>query len=220
MILTTEDAARDWFGSALGCDAAMLGKLDRLVGLLRTENTNQNLVSAASLEHVWVRHLADSAQLLLVPRETPDGPWLDLGSGAGFPGLVVALLRPDIEVFLVESRAKRIAWLQSAIDHLAIANVGVAGCRLEALETIPAATISARAFAPLSQLIALSARFSTPQTQWLLPKGRNGRQELLEMPKTIQSLFHVEQSLTDAESVILVGRGVPPMTKLPAERRK
>ena len=220
MTLANEAEARDWFGTALGCEAATLGKLDQLVELLRAENAKQNLVSAASLDHVWGRHLADSAQLLLVPRETPDGPWLDLGSGAGFPGLVVALLRPDIEVILVESRAKRIAWLESAIDDLGITNAVVAGRRLELLETIPAATISARAFAPLPQLIALSARFSTPQTQWLLPKGRNGRQELLEMPKTIQSLFHVEQSLTDAESVILVGRGVPPMTKLPAERRK
>ena len=220
MILTTEEAAREWFGSAVGCEAATLAKLDLLLELLRVENANQNLVSAASLDHVWVRHLADSAQLLLVPRETLRGPWLDLGSGAGFPGLVVALLRPDIEVILVESRAKRIAWLESAIDDLGITNAVVAGRRLELLETIPAATISARAFAPLPQLIALSARFSTPQTQWLLPKGRNGLQELLEMPKTIQSLFHVEQSLTDAESVILVGRGVPPMTNLPAERRK
>ena len=217
MTLTTEGEARDWFRSAVGCDEAVLGKLDHLVELLRVENANQNLVSAASLDHVWVRHLADSAQLLLVPRETPLGPWLDLGSGAGFPGLVIALLRPDVEAILVESRAKRIAWLERALDHLGIANAYVAGCRLEALETIPAATISARAFAPLPQLIALSARFSTPQTQWLLPKGRNGRQELLEMPKTIQTMFHVEQSLTDAESVILVGRGVP---QVRMERRR
>ena len=208
MILSTEDEARDWFGSALGCDEPLLGKLDRLVELLRAENVNQNLVSAASLDQVWTRHLADSAQLLFVSRETPSGPWLDLGSGAGFPGLVVALLRPDIEVILVESRAKRIAWLESAIDDLGITNAVVAGSRLELLETTSVATISARAFAPLPQLIALSARFSTPQTQWLLPKGRNGRQELLEMPKTIRSMFHVEQSLTDADSVILVGRGV------------
>ena len=208
MILTTENEARDWFGTALGCDAAQLGKLDQLVELLRVENANQNLVSAASLDHVWVRHLADSAQLLLASRETPEGPWLDLGSGAGFPGLIVALLRPDIEVTLVESRTKRIAWLEGAIDHLSLANAAIAGGRLEALETISVATISARAFAPLPKLIALSERFSTPQTQWLLPKGRNGRQELLQMPKTIQSMFHVEQSLTDADSVVLIGRGV------------
>lgn len=208
MILGSEAQARDWFGGALGCDAATLERLERLVALLRAENTRQNLVSAASLETVWTRHLADSAQLLLVSRETPRGPWLDLGSGAGFPGLVVALCRPSIEVILVESRARRIAWLEHAVVELGLANASVAGMKLEALPTLAAETISARAFAPLPQLIALSARFSTPDTQWLLPKGRNGRQELLEMSKSIQSLFHVEQSLTDADSVILVGRGV------------
>ena len=211
MILSSETEARAWFASVLGCDEAALGRLDHLVELLRAENANQNLVSAASLEQVWVRHLADSAQLLLVSRETLGGTWLDLGSGAGFPGLVVALLRPDLEVILVESRAKRIAWLDHAIDALGIANASVAGSRLQTLETIPAATISARAFAPLPQLIAISTRFSTPQTRWLLPKGRNGRQELLEMPKSIQTMFHVEHSLTDPDSVILFGRGVPQM---------
>lgn len=209
MTFSSEADARDWFASSLGCDWATLEKLDRFVNLLSAENEVQNLVSSASLAHVWVRHLADSAQLLHVSRETPRGPWLDLGSGAGFPGLVVALCRPGLDVILVESRARRIGWLASAIEVLGIDNAHVAGGRLESLTTIPVATISARAFAPLPQLIALSARFSTPQTQWLLPKGKNGRQELLQMPKPLQSMFHVEQSLTDPESVILVGRGVP-----------
>ena len=217
MTLHSETAARDWFGAALGCDRASIARLDRLVEMLGAENGRQNLVSASSLEHAWVRHLADSAQLLCVPRETPRGPWLDLGSGAGFPGLVIALCRPDIEVILVENRAKRIAWLETAIDALEISNAHVAGASLQSLETMPAGTISARAFAPLPQLIALSARFSTSQTQWLLPKGKNGRQELLEMPKSIQSLFHVERSITDADSVILVGRGVP---QVRVERRR
>lgn len=219
MSLASEAEARDWFAGAFGCDAATLGKLERLIDLLRIENTRQNLVSAGSLETVWMRHLADSAQLLLVSRETPRGPWLDLGSGAGFPGLVVALCRPAIEVVLVESRARRIAWLQIAADELGLGNVRVAGTKLETLPTLPAGTISARAFAPLPQLIALSARFSTPDTQWLLPKGRNGGQELLQMPKPIQSLFHVEHSLTDPDSVILVGRGVPPQPKARSDRR-
>lgn len=209
MILRSEAEARDWFETKLGCDAATLRKLDKLVERLGKENTRQNLVSAASLENAWIRHLADSAQLLCVPRETPCGPWLDLGSGAGFPGLVVALCRPDIEVTLVENRTKRVLWLEGAIDDLEIPNAHVAGSNLQALATTPMATISARAFAPLLRLIELSTRFSTPQTQWLLPKGQNGRQELLAMPETIQSLFHVEQSLTDPASVILVGRGVP-----------
>ena len=100
MTLANEAEARDWFGTALGCDAETFAKLDVLVELLRAENALQNLVSAASLDHVWVRHLADSAQLLLLgPRETPCGPWLDLGSGAGFPGLVVALCNPISKSF-------------------------------------------------------------------------------------------------------------------------
>ena len=217
MTLGSEAEARQWFVAALGCDEPKMRKLDSLVEQLCEENSRQNLVSAASLEHAWTRHLADSAQLLCVPRETPHGPWLDLGSGAGFPGLVVALCRPDIAVTLVENRTKRVAWLESVIDRLDIPNAHVAGASLQSLETVAAATISARAFAPLPQLIALSARFSTPQTQWLLPKGRNGRQELLEMSKSIQSMFHVEQSLTDADSVILVGRGVP---QIRVERRR
>ena len=133
-----------------------------------------------------------------------------------FPG-VVALCRPAVAVVLVESRTKRITWLENAIDRLGLANAHVVGARLETMETIPAAVISARACAPVPQLIAVSARFSTPHTQWLLPKGRNGRQELLEMPKSIQTMFHVEQSLTDDDSVILVGRGVPSVR---TERRR
>ncbi|MDP3675174.1 MAG: 16S rRNA (guanine(527)-N(7))-methyltransferase RsmG [Novosphingobium sp.] len=207
-MLDSESQARDWFKEALGCDTTTLKKFDQLVALLRAENARQNLVSAASMEHVWVRHLADSAQLL-VSRETPVGPWLDLGSGAGFPGLIIALCRPALEVILVENRARRIAWLEQAAVELGLANVTVAGKKLEALPALGAGTISARAFAPLPQLIALSARFSTPETLWLLPKGRNGRQELLQMPKPIQAMFHVEQSLTDVDSVILVGRGIP-----------
>ena len=218
MTLSSEAEARNWFATALGCNETTIGKLDQLVELLREENARQNLVSAASLESVWLRHLADSAQLLVVPRETPPrGPWLDLGSGAGFPGLVVALCRPEIEVTLVENRAKRIAWLQTAIAELDVRNARVVGAALHSIGTIPALTISARAFAPLPQLIAHSARFSTPDTQWLLPKGRNGRQELLEMSKQIQSMFHVEQSLTDVDSVILFGRGVP---QVRTERRR
>ena len=180
MILDNETAVRSWLSETLGCGELTVRKFERLIELLRAENLCQNLVSSRSLDHAWVRHLADSAQLLCVPRETSHGPWLDLGSGAGFPGLVVALCRPDIEVTLVENRTKRVSWLESIIDDLKVPNARVAGSSLESLETAPMATISARAFAPLSRLIELSARFSTPQTQWLLPKvrmgGKNSRQ--------------------------------------------
>jgi 16S rRNA (guanine527-N7)-methyltransferase len=208
--LSSEAEARSWFAAREDVDAASLSRLEKLEAMLREENDRQNLVSAASLNSLWLRHFVDSAQLLdHVPRGNGHGVWLDLGTGAGFPGLVIAVCRPGWPIELIESRAKRIAWLEHVVAELGLRTVKVVGVRLERHLTHPAGVISARAFAPLARLIALSARFSTPQTLWLLPKGRRGRQELVEMPKQIQTMFHVEQSITDPSSVILVGKGVP-----------
>jgi 16S rRNA (guanine527-N7)-methyltransferase len=87
------------------------------------------------------------------------------------------------------------------------ARVTVIEARLEAVPTRAAAVISARAFAPLPQLLTLARRLSTEKTLWTLPKGRNAAKELALLPRAWQTAFHVEQSLTDAESAILVGRG-------------
>ena len=204
-MIESEVAARD-FTRALADDAAM-DRLDRFVALLSVENDRQNLVSRASLAEVWRRHIADSAQILrYVPRETP--PWLDLGTGAGFPGLVVAVLRPGWDVRLVESRKRRIEWLQHAIDQLDLRRCRVLGDRLEDVETFPAGVISARAFAPMVKLLQLSQRFSTAETLWLLPKGRSAAHELRQLAPQVRRMFHVEQSLTDADSGIIVGSGV------------
>lgn len=204
-MIADEAAARAWLRSLPECDEEALGRLECLVALLAEENGRQNLVSAASLEEIWRRHIADSAQLLThVPRET-SSPWLDLGTGAGFPGLVVAALRPECEVVMVESRAKRVDWLQRACDSLGLEQARVIGSRLELVQTFPVRVISARAFAPLYKLLALSARFSTSDTLWLLPKGRSARDELALLSGW-KHLFHVEQSLTDAEAGVIVGR--------------
>ena len=208
MILDGEAAVRAWLARDLGCDVEAIDRLEALVAMLRAENARQNLVSAASLEAVWLRHIADSAQLLAVSRETA-GPWLDLGTGAGFPGLVVAICRPEFEVRMVESRPRRTDWLNRAVEKLGLGRARIEAVRLERLPTFAADTLSARAFAPLDRLVALAARFSTRETRWLLPKGRNGRKELSEMPQSIRDMFHVERSLTDSDSVILVGEGRP-----------
>ncbi len=194
---------------AARCDSEAMERLKALVASLGEENLRQNLVSAASLDHVWQRHIADSAQLLdHVPRETPGGSlWMDLGSGAGFPGLVIAAMRPDFEVVLVESRRKRIDWLGSMAASLGLGRCSVAGTRLEVLESRKARVISARAFAPLDKLLRLSARFSTDDTIWLLPKGRSAALELQGVEERWQILFHVEQSATDEAAAVLVGRG-------------
>lgn len=189
-------------------DRAGIARLERLVELLADENDRQNLVSSASLDAVWQRHFADSLQLLdHVSRGI--SPWLDLGSGAGFPGLVLAIAQPEVETVLVESRKRRVEWLIRAAADLGLGNCRVIGSRLESVDSFPAAAITARAFAPLGKLLLLSARFSTRTTAWLLPKGRSAGQELAEQSISVRTMFHVEPSRTDPEGGILVGQGTP-----------
>jgi 16S rRNA (guanine527-N7)-methyltransferase len=203
-VISTEDEARDWLRALPEYDQAAEERLEILVRMLAEENTRQNLVSAASLDQVWLRHIVDSAQLLPhVPRGT-SSPWIDLGTGAGFPGLVIAALRPECEVLMVESRARRIEWLDRARLAMGLDKARVLGQRLELVETREARVISARAFAPLEKLLTLSSRFSTSDTVWLLPKGRSAQQELDDLRKW-RHVFHVEQSLTDPQAGIIVG---------------
>lgn len=209
MTLHNEADARRWLQGFPEWDSLAAERLEHLVALLRAENARQNLVSAASLDAVWLRHIADSAQLLgHVSRETCS-PWLDLGTGAGFPGLVIAALRPDCEVIMVESRARRIEWLERARRELGLDRARIEGARLELVHSRPVCVISARAFAPLDRLLDLSARFSTADTVWLLPKGRSAPQELRELTRW-RHMFHVEQSLTDPEAGIIAGSLIGP----------
>jgi len=189
-------------------DREALERLGLLVDLLMDENSRQNLISKPSQSQVWQRHIADSAQLLkFVPRETcdsGDGVWLDLGTGAGFPGLVVSAICPQMPVILVESRRRRVEWLERAKAEMGLSKCEIDGRRLEVVEPFPARFISARAFARLPQLLKLSAPFSTAATTYLLPKGRSAAQELQQQPSKSRKLFHVEQSLTDPEAGIIV----------------
>lgn len=205
MIASEQDARA--FIEGLGSGQAV-SKLEWLASELAAENERQNLVAPRSLENVWQRHFADSAQLTRhVPRETKT--WLDMGSGAGFPGIILATLWPTCELVLVESRRKRIEWLQHVRSELGLTNVRIEGKRLELVAPFAADTITARAFAPLPKLLELSTRFSAAETTWVLPKGRSASQELTDTSETWNLAFHVEQSLTDPASAILVGQGKP-----------
>ncbi len=181
-------------------------RLEAFIEFLRREAQSQNLISASTLDHIWSRHIVDSAQLLkfasvdVIPRN-----WIDLGAGAGFPGLIVAILS-NFHVTLVESRARRIEYLQRAAALLDLEHqVTIAGMPLERFETAPFSVISARAFAPLPRLFEIAERFSTDKTLWLLPKGRNAAKEWDEVEPFWDGDFRIEDSVTDAESGILVG---------------
>lgn len=203
-----EDEARQ----RLDVPRETIGRLEVFAELLRKENERQNLVSKASLDRLWERHILDSAQLIRFA--PPDaGLWLDLGTGAGFPGLLVPLFHPA-KVILVESRRLRADFLRTAASVLGIAErVEVVCSRLETVAASPCDVISARAFAPLPKLLALAERFSTPATVWILPKGRNAKSELDAARSSWQGDFRLEPSLTDAESQIIVATGVRRKTR-------
>ncbi len=203
MMLTSEEDARAFTASL--CDVEAMVRLERLAGLLVEENERQNLIAKGSIPAMWQRHIADSAQLLgHVSRET-SGPWLDLGTGAGFPGLVIAAMRPDWPVHLVESRKRRIEWLDAARQELGLGNCVVEGDRLENVPAFSAGIISARAFAPMPRLLELAERFATADTIWLLPKGRTAAQDLHSLGPKRRKAFRVERSLTDPEAGIIIG---------------
>ena len=180
-------------------------RLERYAELLRTENKRQNLVSRGTVDLLWDRHILDSAQLV---RFAPEGAsWADIGSGAGLPGIVIAAL-VDGPVTLIEPRRLRAEFLARTVDALGLAaRVTVAAAKVERV-TGHFDVITARAVASLSRLLEISHHLSTQKTLWLLPKGRSAQSELAEAQRSWQGVFHVEQSVTDADSQIVVGTGV------------
>ncbi|MDP9162840.1 MAG: 16S rRNA (guanine(527)-N(7))-methyltransferase RsmG [Pseudomonadota bacterium] len=180
------------------------GRLTTYAGLLAEASAHQNLISSSTVGDLWERHIVDSAQLL--SRAKPGGTWVDIGSGAGLPGLVIAILSPD-PMTLVEPRRLRVEFLQSVIDRLALGNVTLVQGKSTAT-TATFATITARAVAPTGELFALAHHLSRHDTVWVLPKGRNAQKELAEARMTWQGDFRLEPSLTDAAASILIATGV------------
>lgn len=203
----TEDEARAWIAAQWDVSRETWAKLEGYTALLLAAMEQQNLIAESTRDHVWARHIVDSAQLLPLSSEAKDGPWIDLGSGAGLPGIIVAILS-DRPVMLVESRRKRIDFLESVAADLALPHVTVFGGRVETVPTAHAAVISARAYAPLPRLLESALHLSTEKTLWLLPKGRNAENELEAVRPTWQGAFHVERSVTDPESAIVVAHSV------------
>ena len=181
-----------------------LEKLDAYSALLKEESERQNLVSASTLDQLWERHILDSAQLVRFEPH-PRASWVDIGSGAGLPGIVIACL-VDGPVTLIEPRRLRAEFLHKVCESLRL-NAEVIGGKAEGIEG-KYDVITARAVASLTQLLKISAHLSTRKTVWALPKGRSAERELVEARRTWQGAFHVEQSVTDADSKIVVATEV------------
>jgi len=203
--MMTEEEVKAVLETDFGVPRETMARLERFAELLRAANADQNLVSAASLDHLWERHFLDSAQLIRFAPD-PQASWVDLGSGAGFPGMVVALLHPG-PVALVEERRLRVDFLRDVAAALGL-RVEIVGARVERLDPRPFDVISARAFAPLDRLLDLGTRFSTTNSVWILPKGRNAQSELEALESSWQGDFRLEHSLTDPEAGIIVAEGV------------
>ena len=204
----TEEEARAWIRDGFGVSRETL--LDRYGALLRAEAPNQNLIAASTFDTLWARHFVDSAQLVPLASDAPRGMWLDVGSGAGLPGIVAGVLL-DRPVMLVEPRARRVEFLQRVISELGLTRVTVQQSKVETYyPTNRVAIVSARAVAELSQLLTSTAHCTDSSTIWLLPKGRNAQSEVEAVQAKWQGVFHVEPSITQPDSGIVVARGVRP----------
>jgi 16S rRNA (guanine527-N7)-methyltransferase len=175
-------------------------RLEVYEALLREEATRQNLVSRGTLDHLWERHILDSAQLVRFD-PTPAASWVDVGSGAGLPGVVIACL-VEGPVTLVEPRRLRAEFLHKVVDRLGLHSRIL--CQKAERTEGRFDVITARAVAPLAQFLKLSLHLSTRNSRWVLPKGRNAEREVADAMRTWQGEFHVERSVTDESSGIVV----------------
>ncbi|MCJ7421179.1 16S rRNA (guanine(527)-N(7))-methyltransferase RsmG [Sphingomicrobium astaxanthinifaciens] len=196
----------DRFVKASGCPVSRetVERLEAFAARLLAANRTQNLIAKSTEAELFERHLLDGAQLLRYdPR--PTARWVDIGSGPGLPGIVLAILHEG-PVTLVEPRGLRVAFLESTIAAL-----GLEQCRVVAGKAAAATgdydVITGRAVAALGKFLDLSHHLSTEKTRWILPKGKKALEELEEARRFWHLQARVEESLTDPDAkIVLVER--------------
>lgn len=193
---------KEAFQRATSVSRETLARLETYDRLLKTWQKAINLVGPKTLADSWERHFLDSAQLWpLAPEPARQGVWLDLGAGAGFPGLVIALMGAG-HVHLVESDQRKAQFLRTVIRETE-APATVHAVRAESLAPFPVDVITARAFAPLPKLLGLAKPFWGKETIGLFPKGRDVELELTEAAKYWKMTPELIQSRTDKDARIL-----------------
>ena len=174
--------------------------------LVERWNRKINLVAPSTVAELWTRHVCDSLQLYpLLP--VHGRRMLDFGSGGGFPGVVLAILlqqiRPDVLCTLVESDRRKAVFLAEAVRTCGLSNVRIENARIEAIPLASADMITARALAPLTDLLAMSFPHLQPSGVCLFPKGRSWQQELAALGAQWDYELDCHASRTDPESRIL-----------------
>lgn len=201
---------RGGFSEQFDVSRETLQRLDTYAALLKKWNPAINLVAKSTLPIMWSRHFVDSAQIFGdAPSDT--GLWLDIGSGGGFPGLVVAILaaekNPRQTTVLIESDIRKTTFLRTVIRETGI-SADVRSDRIENVESLEADVLSARALAPLTQLMAFAEQHLHTDGIALFQKGVTHKEELAEALKHWQ--FNVEEikSVTDPDAVVLKIGGI------------
>lgn len=185
-----------------------LARLDRFADLITLWQKSINLIAPSTIPELWTRHIADSLQLLMLV-ETPK-LWIDLGSGGGFPGMIIACALaedPGALVHLVESNQKKAAFLREAI-RVTGAPAKVNAVRVEEFAAgysgPPPDVVSARALAPLPDLLRLASPLLKTGAKGLFPKGQDVEVELTEAAKYWRFDYDLVPSLTNPDGQIVV----------------
>ncbi|MFY0595097.1 MAG: 16S rRNA (guanine(527)-N(7))-methyltransferase RsmG [Cognatishimia sp.] len=187
-----------------------LARLQILAELLEKWNGKINLVSPSTIQDLWTRHILDSVQLFNLTEQS-GGHWLDIGSGGGFPGLVVAILNADIDspwqVTMMESDVRKCTFLRTVLRETGV-SASVVTARIEQADPHSASVISARALADLSKLFEFSERHLLPDGLAIFPKGVNWKKEVQVAEKSWSFTSDVINSGTLEGAVILKVRDI------------
>jgi 16S rRNA (guanine527-N7)-methyltransferase len=187
------------FLSAIPVSRETEARLARYGALLLERNQSLSLIADSTGDVVWTRHFLDSAQLArLIP--DPDQPVVDIGSGAGFPGLVLAIMGLP-KVHLIEHNMQKAAFLRTVVEELNLP-VTIHAMKSDAVRPFAAGVVTARALKPLDQLIGLGRRFLGQGSLCLFPKGRRAEDEMRDAERKWRMKVERFQSLTDPESTI------------------
>ena len=187
----------------IGCAKDVSDKLDVYAALLCEWQEKMNLVAKSTLPVLWTRHILDSAQLTTY-LSADDKTIVDFGSGAGFPGLVTAVLNPEKQVHLIESDMKKAAFLSAVTEKLALNNVVVHRDRIEKIHINQTDVVMARALAPLDLLLAYVLPYMEKQTRCLFMKGKKAEEEIAAARKKFSFSLSAYPSVTSDEGKILL----------------